>query len=181
MTEHISNTDALYIKGYTDGMKDSDLDNVIPNREPKEIKLDNMEKIVLILIGTGAQTHYEGSKSKNSKKNQMKDAGYSLEDKKLVKTDYTYGGYDAELTDAGKDYFDSLSSSDISSVVRTSAAQQERQAERVNGQYSEMNTCDYCCKRSANVSIDDENDGVFICPKCSAKRDAGQKLTMGNC
>lgn len=162
-----------FIKGYVDATVAIKADDV-------EVSLSDMQLTVLILIGTGSQTHYEGSKSKNSKKNQMKDAGYALEDKKLVDCKFVYGGYDASLTDAGQAYFDSLPETVVNGIARSSAAQQERQAERVNGQYSEMNTCDYCCKRSANVSIDDEHDGVFICPKCSKKRDAGQTLEM-NC
>lgn len=132
-----------------------------------DIELNDMEKAVIILVGSGAQTYFCGSKSKNSKKNQMKDAGYRLEGKGLLNCKYVYGGYDASLTDLGQDYFDNVASADVSSVVRRSAAQQERQAERINGQYSTMNTCDYCGKRGGGMYATDK--GGIICEKCSAE------------
>lgn len=171
-----------YIKGFVDGAKDSGVENfrdlirnadantVMPQIDksiPSFDDLNEFEQQFIILVGSNSQTSFEGSKSKGSKKNKLKSAGWSLESKGLVKTRQRYGGYEAELTEAGKEMFDTLSSSQINSVVRQSEAQRERQAERVNGQYSEMNTCDYCGKRGSNMYSD--NIGGIICQNCIDK------------
>lgn len=141
-------------------------------------ELTEMEKLVLALVATGAQTYFEGSKNKKTKKRQMTDAGRDLSYAGYMTFKIRGNGYEAEITDAGKEMFDAIPTEELVGLIGQSEAQRNRQSSsnRINGRYAEVDTCDYCLKKKTDVYADDEGDRDIICADCSRKRDAGEEI-----